>query len=437
MTNCTQESFQFPACQRRKVEARFDGGDITSDGGVLLLQQVDHRLGLTAAIARALADPRRQASCDHDAVSLLRQRVYALALGYEDLNDHAGLRRDLAIQTAVGRSAELASASTLCRWENRADRDSAWALHEVLVNQFVGSFKRPPKKLILDFDATDDAVHGKQEGRFFHGYYDQYCFLPLYVFCGDQLLVSYLRPSKIDAAQHAWAILALLVKRLRQAWPKVKIIFRGDSGFCRWRMLSWCERHQVGYIVGIAKNARLNALTAQLQRDAEACFAATATNVRWFTDLHYAAASWNRKRRVIAKIEHSAKGGNPRYVVTNLEGDGQHLYEKLYCARGEMENRIKEQQLDLFADRTSCHRWWPNQFRLLLASLAYTLLEAIRRLALQGTELARAYVGTLRLKLLKIGAIILRNTRRIRFLLSSACPYQRLFFLVAARLAPD
>ncbi len=437
MTNCTQESFQFPVCNRRSVEANFQGGDITSDGGVLLLQQVDRRLGLSEAVARALDDPRRQASCDHDGLSLLRQRVYALALGYEDLNDHQTLRQDLAIQTALGRTEELASSSTLCRWENRADREAAVRIHEVIVDQFIASFKRAPKKLILDFDATDDAVHGKQEGRFFHGYYDHYCFLPLYVFCRNQLLVSYLRPSKIDGAKHAWAILALLVKRLRQAWPQARIIFRADSGFCRWRMLSWCERHNVGYIVGIAKNKRLNTLTAQLQRDARDCYTELDSKVRWFTDIHYAAGSWNRRRRVIAKIEHTGKGGNPRYVVTNLAGDGKVLYEKLYCARGEMENRIKEQQLDLFADRTSCHRWWPNQFRLLLSSLAYMLLEAIRRLALKGTELANAYVGTLRLKLLKIGAVILRNTRRVRFLLSSAYPHQRLFLQVAARLAPE
>jgi hypothetical protein len=437
VTNCTQESFQFPACKRRKVEANFQGGDITSDGGVLLLQQADRRLGLTEAIARILDDPRRQASVDHNGLNLLRQRIYGLGLGYEDLIDHETLRQDLAIQTALGRTEELASSSTLCRWENRADRETAGRMHEVIVEQFIASFKKAPKKLILDFDATDDAVHGQQEGRFFHGYYDHYCFLPLYVFCGRQLLVSYLRPSKIDGAKHAWAILALLVKRLRQAWPQVKIIFRGDSGFCRWRMLSWCERNNVGYIVGIAKNQRLNALTAQLQRDAKECYAELGTKVRWFSDVQYAAGSWNRRRRVIAKIEHTGKGSNPRYVVTNLSGDAKMLYEKLYCARGEMENRIKEQQLDLFADRTSCHRWWPNQFRLLLSSLGYMLLEAIRRLALKGTELANAYVGTLRLKLLKIGAVILRNTRRVRFLLSSAYPHQRLFLQVAARLAPD
>ena len=252
MTNCTQESFQFPACQRRKVEANFHGGDITSNAGVLLLQQADHRLGLTEAIAHALDDPRRRASCQHDGLSLLRQRIYGLALGYEDLNDHQGLRQDVAVQTALGRDQTLASSSTLCRWENRADRQVAWEIHEVLIAQFIESHKRPPRELILDFDATDDRVHGQQEGRFYHGYYDHYCFLPLYVFCGHQLLVSYLRPSKIDGAKHAWAILALLVKRLRQAWPGVKIIFRGDSGFCRWRMLRWCEGHRVGYIVGIA-----------------------------------------------------------------------------------------------------------------------------------------------------------------------------------------
>ena len=436
MTNCTQESFEFPPLKRRQVEANFQGGDITSNGGVLLLRQVDQKLGLSEAVARALDDPRRQASCVHDGLSILKQRLYGLALGYEDLNDHQSLREDLAIQTAVERDAVLASSATLCRWENRADREAAWKLHEVIVDQFIASFKRSPRKLILDFDATDDAVHGKQEGRFFHGYYDHYCFLPLYVFCGDQLLVSYLRESKIDGAKHTWAILALLVKRLRQEWPKVRIIFRGDSGFCRWRMLRWCERHDVGYIVGIAKNKRLNAFIKPYLDAAAEYFAGSGSKVRWFTDLSYAAQSWDHPRRVIAKIEHTDKGSNPRYVVTNLDGEAQALYEKLYCARGDMENRIKEQQLDLFADRTSCQRWWPNQFRLLLSSLAYTLLEAIRRLALKGTELANAYVGTLRLKLLKIGAVILCNTRRIRFLLSSTCPYQTLFFHVAAKLAP-
>ena len=436
MTKCYQRSFEFPRVNRRIVEARFDGGDITSDGGVLLLRQADRLTGLSDSIARALSDPRRQASCDHDVPGLVRQRLYAIALGYEDLNDHDGLRQDVALQTAVERDQWLASASTLCRFENRADRETAWRLHEVLLDQFIASFKRAPKKLILDFDATDDPVHGEQDGRFFHGYYRHYCFLPLYVFCGHQLLVSHLRPSNIDGAKHSWAILSLLVKRLRQVWPKVRIIFRGDGGFCRWKMLRWCDHHEVGYIIGLAKNKRLNRLTASLQDEAAACFAATGHKVRWFTDFQYAARSWDGARRVIAKIEHSQHGVNPRYVVTNLEGDAKQLYDKLYCARGDMENRIKENQLDMFGDRTSCQHWWPNQFRLLLASLAYTLIEAIRRIALKGTELANAYVGTIRLKLFKIGAVILKNTRRIRFLLASGCPYKELYFLAANRLAP-
>ena len=436
MTKCYQRSFEFPRVNRRIVEARFDGGDITSDGGVLLLRQADRLTGLSDSIARTLSDPRRQASCDHDVPGLVWQRLYAIALGYEDLNDHDGLRQDVALQTAVERDQWLASASTLCRFENRADRETAWRLHEVLLDQFIASFKRAPKKLILDFDATDDPVHGEQDGRFFHGYYRRYCFLPLYVFCGHQLLVSYLRPSNIDGAKHSWAILSLLVKRLRQVWPKVRIIFRGDGGFCRWKMLRWCDHHEVGYIIGLAKNKRLNRLTASLQDEAAACFAATGHKVRWFTDFQYAARSWDGARRVIAKIEHSQHGVNPRYVVTNLEGDAKQLYDKLYCARGDMENRIKENQLDMFGDRTSCQHWWPNQFRLLLASLAYTLIEAIRRIALKGTELANAYVGTIRLKLFKIGAVILKNTRRIRFLLASGCPYKELYFLAANRLAP-
>ena len=436
MTKCYQRSFEFPRVNRRIVEARFDGGDITSDGGVLLLRQADRLTGLSDSIARTLSDPRRQASCDHDVPGLVRQRLYAIALGYEDLNDHDGLRQDVALQTAVERDQWLASASTLCRFENRADRETAWRLHEVLLDQFIASFKRAPKKLILDFDATDDPVHGEQDGRFFHGYYRRYCFLPLYVFCGHQLLVSYLRPSNIDGAKHSWAILSLLVKRLRQVWPKVRIIFRGDGGFCRWKMLRWCDHHEVGYIIGLAKTKRLNRLTASLQDEAAACFAATGHKVRWFTDFQYAARSWDGARRVIAKIEHSQHGVNPRYVVTNLEGDAKQLYDKLYCARGDMENRIKENQLDMFGDRTSCQHWWPNQFRLLLASLAYTLIEAIRRIALKGTELANAYVGTIRLKLFKIGAVILKNTRRIRFLLASGCPYKELYFLAANRLAP-
>ncbi len=436
MSNCTQAAFDFPPVKRRRVQAQFSGGEVTSDGGVMLLRQADQLTGLMEAIDRVIPDPRDPDLITHTQLSLLRQRVYALALGYEDLNDHERLRTDPAIQTAVDRDTHLGSQATLCRLEQRGDRALAVAIHRVLVEHFIASFDTPPEALVLDFDATDDPVHGRQEGRFFHGYYDRYCFLPLYVFCGDQLLVAYLRRSNIDAAKHAWAILSLLVKRLRQAWPKVRITFRGDSGFCRWRMLRWCERQGVSYLTGLARNERLEAKIGNHTTMAEISYRESREKIRWFTEFPYTADTWDRERRVIAKIEHGAKGPNPRFVLTNLTDDPETLYTEVYCARGDMENRIKEQQLGLFADRTSCHAWWPNQFRLLLSSLAYTLLEAIRRLALHSTELANAYVSTIRLKLLKIGAVITRNTRRIRFLLSSAYPYQRLFAHVAARLHP-
>ena len=436
MTDCNLEPIRFPSCKGRLVEAGFSGGAIASDGGAVLLRQADRMLGLTERAAQALTDPRRKASCRHSLRTMVRQRVYALALGYEDLNDHDELRSDPALQTAVDADEPLAGASTLCRLENRMGRAEAFRLHEALLEQFIASFARPPRRLVLDFDATDDPVHGMQEGRFFHGYYDRYCFLPLYVFCGDRLLAAYLRPGKSDGARHAWAVLALLVKRLRQVWPKVKIVFRGDGGFCRPRMLSWCERNDVDYIVGIARNATLTKMAKPIMELAELAHEASGKKLRLFEGFRYAAKSWNRSRRVVVKAEHSVRGANPRFIVTSLKGVPQYLYDKQYCARGDMENRIKEQQLDLFSDRTSCHAWWPNQYRLLLSALAYVLLESIRRVALSGSELAKAYVGTIRLKLLKIGAVVLRNTRRVRLLLSGSYPRQALFHTAAARLKP-
>ena len=435
MTECTTTADLFPACKSRKIEVDFEGGDITSDAGSLLLRQVDRKIGLTRDLDKVLHDPRRRGSCEHKQLAMYRQRIYGLILGYEDLNDHDTLRDDLALQTAVESDRALASAPTLCRLENRADREAARQVSMLIVEKFIQSFKRAPTRLVLDFDATDDPVHGQQDGRFFHGYYDHYCFLPLYVFCGSQLLAAYLRPSNIDGARHAWAILSLLVKRLRKQWPKVEIIFRGDSGFCRWRMLRWCDNNRVGYIVGLAKNKRINAIAADLMAEAEARFDATGEKQRLFSETRYAAGTWDRERRVIMKAEYGRQGSNPRYVVTNLPGDPQKLYDRDYCARGDMENRIKEQQLDMFSDRTSCHNWWPNQLRLLLSSLAYILVESIRRLALKGTELARAQCGTIRLKLLKIGAVVIRNTRRVRMHLASGCPYKQLFWDVAGRLA--
>ena len=441
MTNGTSERIDFPACRKRLVEADFGGGEVTSNGGLLLLRDVDRRLGLTASVARGLEDRRQRGKVRHRLVDMVRQRCYGLALGYEDLNDHQHLRHDLAMQTAAERDRPLASAPTLCRFENGATRDWAWTAHEALVASFLAAHETPPEEIVLDLDATDDEVHGRQVGRFFHGYYDHYCFLPLYVFAGDHLLVAYLRPANIDGAKHAGAVVKLLIARLRRAWPETRFVIRADSGFCRWRLLSWCDRNDVGYIVGLAKNARLKKLAAPVMAEAERDFAASGEKQRRFCELVYGARTWDRQRRVIARLEHGPskgkKGGaNPRFVVTNLEGEGQRLYDEVYCQRGEMENRIKEQQLHLFADRTSCHEWWPNQFRLVLASLAYTLVNEIRRTALAGTEMARAQCGTIRLRLFKIGAVITRNTRRVRFHLSSACPDQALFTLVAARLKP-
>jgi hypothetical protein len=431
---CNGELFEFPGFSGRKIEAKFTGGDVTSDGGILLLRKVDQLLGLTEAVNKVLPDPRDPLQITHPQLDLLRQRIYGLALGYEDLNDQNTLRHDPAWQTALNRTDKLGSGPTLCRLENRINRQAAVDFHKVILDQFIASHRQAPQELILDFDSTDDRVHGNQQGSAYHGYYGDWCFLPLYVFCGEQLLVSYLRPSNRDPARHAWALLSLLVKRLRIAWPQVRIILRADSGFSRWKMYRWCDKNNVHYIVGLAQNKAIKALAAPWMEQAEAEHKRTQDKVRLFTDLTYGAQTWDRPRRVITKAEHLEKGSNPRFVVTNLEGDAQYLYDHVYCARGEMENRIKEQQLGLFADRTSCHAWWANQFRLLLSSLAYTLLEALRRLGLAGTQLARAQVTTIRLKLLKMGAIIIRNTRRIRFLLSESYPYQDLFWQVCRNL---
>lgn len=435
MPNCTATTDLFPGISRRQIEVNFDGGDITSDAGLLLLRQVDRKLGILSGIAPLLPDDRDPERIEHTVLELLRQRVYEIAQGNEDLNDHQHRRIDPALQTALDRTAACASAPTLCRFEQRATTSLTWQIQAEFVRQFVASYATPPAELILDFDASDIPLHGNQEERFFHGYYDNYCYLPLYVFCGDQLLVSYLRPSKLDAAKHAGAILKWLVQQLRAAWPGVRIIFRGDSGFCRRKILHWCERNAVDYVVGLAKNARLKTLAATWMDQAETGFNSTGIKQRVFGHFEYAAKTWNHPRRVIAKAEFTALGSNPRFILTTLKGDPQQLYDRLYCARGEMENRIKECQLGLFGTRLSCHRFVANQFRLLLASMAYILLERMRTLGLAGTELANAQAQTLRIKLLKVGAIIIRNTRRIRFFISSSFAQQEAFLLVARRFA--
>ena len=400
---------------------------MTSDGGVMLLGETDRKLGLIEAAARCIADPRSPLLIKHAVRDMLRQRVYGLALGWEDLSDHGALRCDVAMQTAVGVEREVASAPTLCRLEKWADQRTAWRLHEVLVEQFIASFKAPPEELVLDFDATDNPLHGQQEGRFFHGYYDCYCYLPLYVFCGQQLLCAYLRPSRIDGAKHAAAILKLLVRRLRQKWPQVRIVFRGDSGFCRRRIINYCERAGVHYIIGLARNPVLERITEFLELAMKDAYVHSGLKQREVGEFAYAAKSWATQRRVITRLEYGAQGNNPRYVVTNLWGDPKALYDDLYCQRGEAENRIKEAQVGLFATRTSCQHFQSNQLRVLLAALGYVLIERLRALALKGTALANAQVDTLRIKLLKVAAVVTRNTRRIRLYLASNWPNADIF----------
>ena len=437
MPKCTDVPVRFGKVGRRVVEAAFDGGDIVSDGGALLLKQVDDRLGLTRAAARVFADGRRAASVRHDMRSLIAQRVYGLCCGWEDVTDHNTLRHDLAHQTAVGRAEELASAPTLSRLETSATSEHAAALHAVLLDQFIASRQATPDELVLDIDATHIPLYGDQEGAHFHAHYDNYCYLPLYVFCGQDMLACVLRPSWRDPASVLSALIKLIARRLRQAWPGVKLVVRGDSGFCRPKALRRFDAWGIDYIVGLQKNSALLDRVAIAQHALEAQYEAAGTKQRLIGEFRYATRSWERERRVITRLEHSAQGTNPRFVVTSLQvGDAKSLYEDLYCARGEAENRIKEAQIDLFGRRGSCRRFASNQLRLLFAALAYTLMINLRRLALQGTELERACTATIRVKLLKIGAAVLRNTRRVRLLLASHHPLKDVFLTAARALAP-
>jgi hypothetical protein len=435
MPKCTEDQIEFGRLGRRVIEADFSGGELSSDGGMMLLKQVDERIGLTRAAAQVSSDPRDALRIKHSMRDLLAQRIYGLCCGHEDLNDHDRLREDVLVQTALGRVDALASSPTLSRLETRANRAQAWALHEVLVAQFIANHKQAPSGLVLDIDASDIPLHGNQELRQFHGYYDHHCYLPLYVFCGDALLACYLRRSRIDGAKNASALIKLLVGRLRQAWPDVPIIVRADSGFCRQRLMRWCERNAVGYILGVARNARLEATVWLAELALAEQYATSGVKQREIGEFSYAANSWDRERRVITRLEYGEQGNNPRFVVTNVDGEAAALYEQLYCQRGEAENRIKESQLDLFGTRASCHKFRANQFRLLLAGLAYTLMQRLRTLALSGTELADACAATIRTRLLKIGVAVLRNTRRIRLMFAGHHPLRELFALAASRLA--
>jgi hypothetical protein len=455
----------------RELVCRFDGGDITSDGGVLALQKLEQRTGIVRRFAACFEDYRSAKHIEHPLLDLITQRVFGLALGYEDLNDHDELRRDPMLAVALNkddvkgehrrraqdRGKALAGKSTLNRLELTApDYDGRARQREsdkpetkkivvdpesidaLLVDLFLEAHTTAPEQIILDVDATDDLLYGKQEGRFYHGYYKDYCYLPLYVFCGEHLLCSRLRRSNIDASADSVEELEPVVARLRQHWPEVKITLRADSGFCREKLLAWCEHQGIDYVLGLAQNARLKKQIEAEMAQAEAGYQQTQVPTRVFTEFAYSTQdTWSRERRVIAKAEHLDKGSNPRFLVTSLSAEqvpAQELYEKGYCARGEMENRIKEQQLDLFADRTSTARMWSNQLRLYFSSIAYVLLKTLRRLGLGGTELEKAQCGTIRLKLLKIGAQVRVTVRRVWVSLSGAYPYAALFARVLANL---
>ena len=444
MTECNQTQFPFEAHFSRQVVAEFSGQQMTTDGGALLLRAADRRIGLLERVARCFTDARDPERVEHALEELLAQRIYGLALGYEDLNDHEELRRDPLLALLAGKrelNESLAGKSTLNRLEltpsgsplaERYHRItySREAIDELLVEIFLEAQRKPPAEIVLDVDATDTPLHGQQEARFFHGYYNHYCYLPLYVFCGEHLLCARLRPSNRDASAGSLEEIQRLVPQIRRRWPKVRILLRADSGFCREELMAWCENNGVDYVFGFARNARLRRKIARQLRQAKRAYRRTGHAARVFTEFFYRTrASWSRSRRVVAKAEHLEKGENPRFVVTSLPAEqwlAQQLYEQLYCARGEMENRIKE-QLSLFSDRLSTETLRANQLRLYFSSLAYVLVHALRRLALAGTVWASAQVETIRLRLLKIAAEVRLSARCIRVRYSSAYPWKHLF----------
>jgi hypothetical protein len=440
-----QTEFAFQALGSRQVVASFDGGQLSSDGGVLLLRDLDRSLGLTRKLATCFIDRRDPDLITHSVHTLLAQRVLGLALGYEDLNDHTALRHDPLLSASADKldGAPLASAPTLNRLELSSHRRGRYhKVHldaeraEALLLRFgVQSLRRDRREVVIDLDATDDPLHGKQEGRFFHGYYDAYCYLPLYAFIGDALVWAQLRTANRDASDGTVGALEKIVAEVRRRCPKARIVIRADSGFCREAILAWCEAKRVDYVLGLARNARLQAeIEPALARARErACLCGGAARVYHVFD-YKTQNTWSRSRRVVAKAERRGEKDNPRFIVTSLPGEAAELYEQVYCARGEMENRIKEQQQDLFGDRLSSAGFKANQLRLWLSAFAYALVERLRAFALKGTELAQASVGTIRLKLLKLAARVETSTRRVRVRLSEACPARALFARAWARL---
>ena len=425
---CNQRIFEFSRSNKRKVEVDFEGGAVSSNGGLILLSEIEKSLGLSKKIASVIPDYRNPEKITHTQESMVKQRLLGLCAAHEDLNDHDDLRYDLLMQTLVGTSETLASAPTLCRMEARSEKRAMFNLQKYLVELFINKHKSPLKELVLDFDATDDPTHGNQEGSFFHGYYKSYCFLPLYVFCGSDPLLALLRPSNTDGAKGTLFVLKYLVKRLREVWgDDLRVTFRGDTGFMRKKVLRWCEVNQVNYIVGQAHHSGIKVVTKAFREKVAKDFEDTGEDQRQFMECGYRTKEGTTFRRVIIKVEHTNRGENARCIVTNLAGDPQGLYDQIYCARGDMENRIKEQQMGLFADRTSTSQWWSNQLRLLMSTFAYILMDRLRTDALKGTTWVKKQCTTLQVNLIKIGAVITRNTRRVRIHLSSSYPHRDIF----------
>ncbi len=427
---------KFSPLNRKEVEANFEGGSITSNGGLLLLRETDKRLKLTERISKCITDNRRSSVVQHACKTLLRQRVYAISVGDEDANDQDKLREDICFQTCVNQESTLASSSTISRFENSMGRETIKKISIEMVESFIDSQKTAPEELVLDFDPTDHSLYGNQENRHYHGYYKNHCYLPLHVFCGDKLILSMLRPSDIDGAKYAGAILKLLVERFRKAWPDVRIVFRGDCGFARTHILHWCERNNVDYVVGMPSNTRLQALAKPWIEEAESKFKATEEKQKLFADFNYAAHTWRKERRIVVKAEHNSNGANTRFVTTTLSESSQIIYTEKYCKRGDMENHIKQLKLDLHSDRNSCSKFYANYFRLLLSSLAYILITELKNTHLKYTKLAKSYCGIIQLKLFKIGAVVIKNTRRVKFLLSSTYTSQKDFISAAHSLVP-
>lgn len=430
------EKYPFGRINNRNTEVSFDGEDLSTDGGLILIDEIDKKMGLIKKIASTIHDARDADRVTHTVENMMRQRVYALISGHEDINDHQTIKEDPLYQALFNTEKSLASPSTICRFEKGIPLSTRIESQKSLIERFISSYDEAPQSITLDFDPTDVTLYGDQESKHYHGYYGDYCYLPLIVTCGHHLLVAHLRPSNIDGARHVWAVLALLVKAIRSAWPNVDITFRADSGLCRHRIFNWCEKHNVKYIVGLPSNSTLKKEVEDLSKEVESTYKATKEKQKKFTEFKYQAGTWKAERRVVAKSEYNALGPNNRFIVTNItEHAAQFLYDEVYCARGDMENRIKEYQVDMFGSRMSCSAYAANQFRMILSAIAYVYMNELRH-ALHEEGKTLSYCNTVRLKLIKVAVIMRKNTRKLYLQISKSYPYKLIFIRALELLRP-